>query len=247
MVWIFTLASVIGVSLLSFIGLITIRQDEEKMKPFLLVLVSFSAGALLGDVFLHVLPEAVAHRGFSLSISLWILGGVLIFFVLEKFVQWHHCHFPQAHVHGKPLAFMNLIGDGLHNFIDGVVIAGSYLVSMPVGLATTIAVILHEIPQELGDFGVLMHGGFTRQKALLFNFLSAVTAILGALVVLFFTASPAPLLEKLLPFTAGSFLYIAGVDLLPELHKEQNPLPSLIQFLSFIAGMAIMLALLLLG
>lgn len=248
MIWIYTLASVLGVSLISFIGIITFQRDEEKMKPFLLVLVSFSAGALLGDVFIHLLPQAIEESGgLTISISLWILGGILVFFVLEKFIQWHHCHIPQEHTHPpRPLAVMNLIGDGLHNFIDGLIIAGSYLVSVPVGLATTVAVVLHEIPQEIGDFGVLMHGGFTRARVLVLNFMSALLALFGALVVLFFNISSISLHEFLIPFTAGGFLYIAGADLIPELHKETNPLNSLVQFLSLISGIAIMLALLLL-
>ncbi len=244
----YILGSVLGVSLISFIGIITFQRDEEKMKPFLLVLVSFSAGALLGDVFIHLLPEAVeAGAGLKISMSLWILGGILVFFILEKFIQWHHCHLPQEHTHAaKPLAVMNLIGDGLHNFIDGLIIAGSYFVSVPVGLATTVAVVLHEIPQEIGDFGVLIHGGFTRSRVLLLNFISALMAILGALVVIFFNTSSISLHELLIPFTAGGFLYIAGADLIPELHKETNPLNSLVQLLSLISGIAIMLALLLL-
>lgn len=247
MIWLYIIASVIGVSLISFIGILTFQRDEEKMKPFLLVLVSFSAGALLGDVFIHLLPEAVEESGLKISMSLWILGGILLFFVLEKFIQWHHCHLPQEHTHAtKPLAMMNLIGDGLHNYIDGLIIAGSYLVSIPVGLATTIAVVLHEIPQEIGDFGVLMHGGLTRSRVLVLNFLSAILAILGALTVLFLNTPAFSLHNILIPFTAGGFLYIAGADLIPELHKELNPLNSLVQLLSLISGIAIMLALLLL-
>lgn len=248
MTWVYIIASVLGVSLISFIGIVTFQREEDKMKPFLLVLVSFAAGALLGDVFIHLLPEAVEEKGLNISMSLWILGGILIFFILEKFIQWHHCHLPEEHAHRpKPLAIMNLVGDGLHNFIDGLIIAGSYFVSVPIGLATTIAVALHEIPQEIGDFGVLIHSGLNRSRVLILNFMSALMAVLGALVVIFFTtAATVSLHEFLIPFTVGGFIYIASADLIPELHKELNPLNSLVQLLSLIAGIAIMLALLLL-
>lgn len=244
--WILVLGSVAIVSLISFIGLLGLQMESEKMRPFLLVLVSFSAGALLGDVFIHLLPEAVKATGLSLPISLWILCGILIFFMLEKFIHWHHCHLPEAHQHTKPLAFMNLVGDGLHNFIDGAVIAGSYLVSMPLGVATTIAVVLHEIPQEIGDFGVLIHAGLKKSRVIFLNFISALMAIVGAVIILGFSVSSDAILGILTPFTIGGFLYIAGTDLIPELHKETNPVSSLIQFISFIGGMAVMLALLLL-
>lgn len=246
MIWLLVLGSVVVVSLISFVGLLSFQSDADKVRPFLLVLVSFSAGALLGDVFIHLLPEAVEANGLHLGLSLWILGGILLFFVLEKFVHWHHCHLPEAHNHPKPFAFMNLVGDGLHNFIDGAVIAGSYLISVPLGFATTIAVVLHEIPQEIGDFGILMHAGLQKSKVILLNFASALTAVLGAVVVLGLGISSDTVLNVLAPFTVGGFLYIAGTDLIPELHKETNPVSSLIQLLSFIGGIAVMLALLLL-
>ncbi|MBI4994685.1 ZIP family metal transporter [Candidatus Peregrinibacteria bacterium] len=245
-VWIYTIASVIIVSLISFVGILAFLKDTQKIKPFLIMLVSFSAGALFGDAFIHLLPETVENNGFTISVSLYVLSGILLFFILEKFIQWHHCHAPQEHEHAtKPLAFMNLFGDGLHNFIDGAVIAGSYLVSIPLGITTTIAVVLHEIPQEIGDFGVLLHSGLTKSKALMFNFFSATAAILGAIVVLLLNTNSANAIEMLVPFTAGGFIYIAGTDLMPEIHKEIKLPNSILQFLSFIGGIAIMSALLL--
>lgn len=246
MVWIYTLASVIVVSLISIVGILVFFEDENKIKPLLLVMVSFSAGALLGDTFIHLLPEAVENGEFGITTSVSVLSGILVFFILEKFVHWHHCHSPHEHKHSKPVAVMSLVGDGLHNFIDGMVIAGSYLVSIPLGITTTIAVILHEIPQEIGDFGILMHSGMQKLKALMWNFIAATTAILGAIVVLVFTANTGQGLAFLIPFTAGGFIYIAGVDLIPEIHKEVSPCKSLIQFLSFVGGISIMFALLLL-
>lgn len=243
MIWLFALSSVIATSLISLIGVISFRWNTAEIKPYLLILVSFSAGALLGDVFLHLLPETLEGRPFSINISFGILAGILIFFVLEKFIHWHHCHTPQEHQHTHPLAFMNICGDGLHNFIDGMIIGGSYLVSVPVGVATTIAVILHEIPQEISDFGVLLHSGLSKSKALLFNFLSAATAIIGTIIVLLLGLKSGVVQGILTPFAIGGFIYIAGSDLIPELHKETKPLSSLVQFLSFVSGIAIMMAL----
>lgn len=246
MVWIYTIASVIIVSLISFVGILAFMGGGQKIKPLLLILVSFSAGALFGDAFIHLLPEAVSENGFSIQISLYLLSGIILFFILEKFIQWHHCHSPQEHeCKPKPLAFMNLFGDGLHNFIDGVIIAGSYLVNIQLGIATTIAVILHEIPQEIGDFGVLIHSGLTKSRALMFNFLSASLAVLGAVIILLLNTNSENALQILVPFTAGGFIYIAGTDLMPEIHKEVKLSNSILQFLSFISGIAVMSLLLL--
>src|SRR3989338_3847877 len=177
--------SVILVSIISFIGLFTISLKEEKLKKIIFYLISFSAGALLGDVFIHLIPELIEKNKFSLTTSISILGGIGIFFILEKFIHWQHCHgnvMQKNHIHS--FAYTNLVGDALHNFIDGAVIAATYLVSIPAGLATTIAVVLHEIPQEVGDFGVLIHGGFTKSKALVLNFLSALPPLLGAVLAI---------------------------------------------------------------
>src|SRR3989338_2532566 len=180
--WIYSLVSVLIISLISFIGIFTFFIKEKTLKQALLILISFSTGALLGDTFIHLLPEVVSEYGFSIIVSLYILCGMLLFFILEKFLHWRHCHIPTSKQHPHPLAMINLVGDGLHNFIDGMVIAGSYLVSVPLGIATTLAVLFHEIPQEMGDFGVLLHAGLSKKKALFFNFLSAMAAFLGAIL-----------------------------------------------------------------
>ncbi len=248
---IYTLISVVIVSLLSFIGAATLFMKSKSVSKYLLFLVSLSAGSLFGDVFIHLLPETVKAEGFTLLVSLSVLGGIMLFFVLEKFVHMHHHDIPEAqkstHHHAYYLGIMNLLGDGLHNFIDGLVIAGSYLVSMPIGIATTIAVIFHEIPQELGDFGVLLYSGMSVKKALLFNFLSALTAIVGALVGLAIGHRSSTFLNILLPFTAGGFLYIAGSNLIPELHKEAGWMESLSHFAALLLGIGIMVLLLMMG
>ena len=138
---------------------------------------------------------------------------------------------------------MNLLGDALHNFMDGLIIAGSYLTSIPLGVSTTLAVVLHEIPQEMGDFSVLLKGGFTKSKALLYNFLTALSALLGALLV-FIVGNVPSLVDAIVPFTAGGFIYIATADLIPELHKETLPTKSLVQLFGFVVGIVIMFALL---
>lgn len=251
---ILSLASVILVSLISLIGLASISVKEEKLRKILIYLVSFSAGALLADAFIHLLPEAVKTRGFTLQISIYILLGIGISFVIEKIIHWHHCHHTHSteclkehhnRIHAEPFAKMNLIGDAVHNFIDGLIIGGSYLVSIPVGLASTLAVILHEIPQEIGDFGILLHGGYTRKKALFLNFITALTAVAGAIIAILISQLTPHLTEFLVPFAAGSFIYIAGSDLVPELHKETNAKKSAIQLLTSILGVFIMMALLL--
>lgn len=246
-IWSSTLLSVFIVSLISLIGVFFLAMKSSKLNNILKLLVSFATGALFGDVFIHIMPE-IANRGFVASDSLYILAGILVFFVLEKVVQWHHCHYPEHSEHKtKPLATMNLVGDGLHNLIDGMVIAGSYLLSFEIGLTTTIAVILHEIPQEIGDFAVLLYSGLTKAKALFFNFLSALVAMVGALVVLIL-AGNSPGFTFLIPFTAGGFIYIAGVDMLPELHKESYSFKtSVSQLLAIMAGIAIMYVLLYIG
>ena len=245
--WIYTLISVWAVSLISLIGLLTFPINEQKLRSLLLYFVSFSAGGLFADAFIHLIPEAAGSSGLELKVPIFILSGIIASFILEKLIQWRHCHIPTSEEHPHPFAYMNLFGDGVHNFIDGLVVAGSYIASLPVGIATTLAVIFHEIPQEIGDYGVLLHGGFSKNKALLFNFLTALTAVLGALVAL--ALSVVFNIENftifLLSFAAGEFIYIAGSDLVPELHKETEPSKSLLQLAAFIFGVVIILLLVL--
>ncbi len=246
-VWAYTLLSVSIVSVISLVGVFALSIKTEILKKVLLYLVSFSAGALFGDAFIHLLPEAVREDGFGINVSLSILSGIVVFFILEKFIHWHHYHDPNSKAHVHSFAITNLLGDSLHNFIDGLIIGVSYLVSIPVGVATTIAVVLHEIPQEIGDFGVLIHGGFTKTKALFFNFLTALMAVLGAVVALIIGSQTASITTILVPFAAGGFIYVAGTDLIPEMHKEVKIKKSFFQLLFFLFGIGIMAALLLKG
>ncbi|MFZ2150725.1 MAG: ZIP family metal transporter [Candidatus Absconditicoccaceae bacterium] len=212
----------------------------EKLKKTLIYLVSFSAGGLLGDAFIHLLPEVVEDNGFTILTSFFVLSGILFGLITEKVIHRNHCHMPITKTHIHPFAYMNLVGDIVHNFIDGLIIGASYLISIPTGIATSIAVLLHEIPQEIGDFGVLIHGGFSKKRALLVNFLTALTAIVGVVIALSLSQYSSQLVQFLIPFAAGSFIYIAGSDLIPELHKENKLLQGLLQILCFLLGIGLM-------
>jgi len=232
--------SVFLVSLISIIGVMVIAIHERILRKFMLYFVSFSTGALLGNVFLHLLPEVIEHSD-DLSQGLFIvLIGILISFMIEKFIHWRHCHSLECASHVKPVGSLVIIGDAAHNIIDGILIATSYLVSIPLGIATTTAVILHEIPQEFGDFAVLLHSGFSKGKALLFNFLSALTAFLGVFIVFGLAQNVGDIETILLPLAAGNFLYIAGADQIPELHTETSFKSAFFQLLFMIAGIALM-------
>ncbi len=256
-VYAYSSASVAIVSLISLVGLFTISLKEDVLKKYVFLLVSLAVGALLGDAFIHLIPEAfeaAAEIGTSAtSVSLAIIGGALIFFIIEKFLHWHH-HAAGEHDHETihPTGRMILISDGVHNFIDGLIIGASFLVSTEVGIATTIAVILHEIPQEIGDFGVLIHSGYSRAKALWFNFLSALASVVGVIVALVMGAvgsagsSSETLVSGLIPLAAGGFIYIAMSDLIPELHKSKSAGVShaALQFAAVIVGVVAMVLLL---
>lgn len=245
--WVFSLVSVVLVSLISVIGILALWLNDKTLRKILLYLVSFSAGSLFGDAFIHLIPEAIETSGPIASVSILILFGILFSFMVERFLQWRHCHIPTSNAHPHSFAYMNLFGDAVHNLIDGLIIGGSYLVSIPVGIATTLAVILHEIPQELGDFGVLVYGGFQKRKALWFNFLTALAAIAGALIALALGSVMEGFAQLVIPFAAGNFIYIAGSDLIPELRKDTpEPKKAALQMVAIVAGVLVMLLLLLL-
>lgn len=244
MITFYTLLSVIIVSLISFVGVLTLVMKKELLSKSIFILVSLAVGALLGDVFVHIIPEAYEELNNPLLISLTLIGGILLFFILEKVLHWHHHTTEHAEEHPHPVGNMVLIGDGVHNFIDGVLIAASYMVSIEIGVATTIAVILHEIPQEVGNFGVLIHAGYSKVKALWYNFLSALTAVVGAIIALIVGSNIEDFATWLLPLTAGGFIYIALSDLIPELHKERRLSQGVIQVAAIIVGVLSMTLLL---
>ena len=201
---------------------------------------SLAAGVLLGEVFLHILPEITEETGMTAVTSMGILIGILASFVIEKIIHWNHCHVLPSSEHHHPVGMLALVGDGIHNTVDGALIAGSFLVSSELGIATTIAIALHEIPQEISDYALLIYSGYTRKAALLWNFCSALTAIIGALIVLLSRSEHPEFLTILMAFAAGNFLYIAGADLIPELHKETRLRSALIQLILICIGIGLM-------
>jgi zinc and cadmium transporter len=250
-IWVAALASVFIVSLLSFVGALTLVWAGAARHTFMIGLVALAAGALLGDAFFHILPEAVELTGgFGVGLGVSLLSGFLIFFLLEAGLRWGHAHGESHHDHAgksiEPFGFLNLVGDGVHNFIDGVLIGASFLVDTSLGVATTIAVALHELPQELGDFGVLLRSGFTPRRALAYNFGSALLAVLGTVLTLLLPV-PIELLEAYgMPLIAGGFIYIAAADLVPELHHHNEHRFVPIVYFGMVLGMLSMLGLLLL-
>jgi zinc and cadmium transporter len=245
-IWIYTLISVTIVSMLSLLGLAAFPFGEDKIKKFLIWAVAFAGGTLLGDAFLHLIPEAYS-AGDGIGIAFSILTGILTFFVLEKFIHWHHCHDIDCDEHNPTFSYVIMMGDAAHNFIDGMIIAASYVVSVPIGIATTLAVIFHEIPHEIGDFASMLYGGFSKQKALLYNFLAGIVAIFGALLVLAINANVTNVTYYLVPFAAGGFIYVASADIIPELHRSTRIWHSLAQLLFIICGIGIMYGLLVFG
>jgi zinc and cadmium transporter len=227
------------VSLISLVGILTLFLKKELLNKVLLVLVALSAGGLLGGAFLHLLPEAVEEAGATLDIFLYLLLGFCLFFVLEQFLRWRHEHGTVHKV--QPFSYLILISDSVHNFIDGLIIAASFVVSFHIGIVTTLAVALHEIPQELGDFGVLIYGGFSRARALTFNYISAITAIVGGVTGYYLSSAMEDSTIYLLSFAAGSFIYIAAADLIPEIKHTTDLKRSLLHFVAFLAGLALML------
>jgi zinc and cadmium transporter len=243
-IWLNVFLSLVVVSALSFIGAITLMLRQERLKNLLLYLVSFSAGALLGDVFLHLLPE-MRDTGFGVKEGAFILAGIIVFFVFEKYIHWHHSHVEhQEGIHA--VVYLTIAGDSLHNMLDGLIIAGSFVISLPLGLATTLAVVFHEIPHELGNFAILVHGGWSAKKALWYNFLSSFAAFFGGLIVLVFAKQLQTAPSLLLALGASSFIYVALSDLIPEIQKETDFGKSTLLLVCFVLGILAMAALLLL-
>ncbi len=237
MVLVWILASTFFVSLISLVGIITLTVKEEHLNKIIFCLIGFSAGALIGSAFLHILPESL-ETSKSTVVFYYSILGIILFFLLERFLHWRHCHDKDCHVHS--FTYLNLFGEAFHNFIDGIAIAASFVISVKLGMITTLAIIMHEIPKELGNFGVLIYGGFSRQKALFYNFLSALMAIFGALVGYFISDFAHGFLNFIMPLTAGGFIYIAASDLIPEIHKEKDQKRATLAFIAFLIGIAFM-------
>ena len=263
-VWLLALGSVLVISLISLAGVFTLSLGPARLERAVFLLVSFAVGAMLGGALLHLIPESYERLGAGPRTGGLVLGGVLGFFVLEKFLHWRHQHgAPEAlegatghvHAHGshghhaEPFTALSLAGNVAHNLIDGAIVAAAYLVSVPTGLVTTLAVMLHEIPQEIGNFGVLVYGGYSPRRALLFNFGAGLVGLVGAAVALLVGGRMPGFSDALLPVTAGAFLYIAGSDLIPELNRRHSypASKSVGQLLMMVLGVAVMALPLLLG
>lgn len=233
----YALVSVVLVSLISLIGVFTISLKQEFINKIILILVAFATGSMLGAAFFDILPEAV-ELGDG-NVFTYVFFGIIIFFVVERYIHWRHCHIRECEKHYHPVTYLNLIGDALHNFIDGSLIAAGFLASVPLGIVTTFAIAAHEIPQEIGDFAILVNGGFSRSKALIFNFISSLAAVLGAITTFFFARDIEGLVPVILAVAGGGFIYIAMTDLIPEIHKETRKENIVIQSVALILGAAI--------
>jgi zinc and cadmium transporter len=233
LLWI--LLSTFIVSIISFIGIFTLSLKEKWMESLLVIFVALSAGVMMGSAFLNLIPEAIEAN--ESGTFLMVLAGFSVFFLIERLLHWRHCHKRKCPVH--TFAYMNLVGDGVHNFIDGLIIAAGFITDFSLGLITTFAVALHEIPQEISDFGVLVYGGFSKTRALMVNFLSALMAMAGGIIGFLFFSYVHMSVSFLLPFAAGGFIYIAASDLIPEISKYKHIRNSFIYFGVFLLGIMI--------
>ena len=234
---IYIIASTFAIALIAFIGIFTLALKDKVLNKILLVLVSLSAGALMGGAFLHLLPEATENSE-GITAFIFVLIGFILFFIIEKVLHWRHCHKGKCDTH--TFHYMNLIGDSIHNFIDGLIISAGFVSSTPLGITTAIAIAAHEIPQEIGDFGVLIYGGFKKKKAIVLNFAVALTIVVGGIVGYLISKNVEHAVVFLLPFAAGGFIYIAATDLVPEIKKELDIKKSMATMLVFICGILLM-------
>jgi len=241
--YIYAFVSVLIVSSVSLVGVFIISLKEEFVRKYIFIFISAAVGSLLGDAFIHLIPEALGNSSNATFTSILIIFGILIFFILEKFLHWHHHGEDKNKPHIHPIGNIALFSDGIHNLIDGIIIGASFIVSIPVGIATTIAVFLHEIPQEIGDFAVLLHSGYTKKRALWLNFLSALSAVFGVIIVFILGKTTEGFIMWILPIAAGGFIYIAVADLIPELHKTKETKHSVAQIVAVIVGVLAMIAL----
>jgi len=226
------------ISLVSLLGLLFIKIRKNRLKGEILTLVGVATGALLGDAFLHLIPESMAIIN-AQKTGLMVITGILIFFTLEKILKWRHCHDIDCDQKNQ-LATISILADSIHNLIDGLIIGSSFMISVPVGISTSLAVFMHEIPQEIGDFAILIHGGYSVKKACLLNLSSALLSVVGVLII-WLVKDIAKIQGELMAITAGGFIYLAASDLIPELHRHESKIKeSLWQMLSVVTGLGIM-------
>jgi len=229
--------SSIVLAAVSLDGALAVLLSRKIFNELIPNLVAFSAGALIGGAILHLIPESIDELGNEPSTFVLILAGIVAFYILEQFIHWHHCH-KETHDHKKPVSYLILIADGVHNLIDGLAVAAAFLTAPALGVSTLVAVVAHEIPQELGDFGILIHSGWKSGKALLFNFISSLTFLAGGLIAYFVSKDFD--VSVLLPFAAGTFIYIAAVDLIPEIKSDTKLKSKISFFIAFVLGLILM-------
>lgn len=236
--FIFSIIATILVSLISLISIFFIFIKTPVLKKLTLFFVSFAIGGLLGDAFIHLLPQSFEKLGTNLNTSLLIIAGMLLFFIIEKVLRWRHCHEIDCN---NSMVTLNLVGDTVHNMIDGMIITASFMVSTPVGITTTLAVILHEIPQEIGHFGIFIHNGLSVFKSITYNLFSALASVLGVFLTILLGSHVTNFYLYLIPITAGGFIYLASSDLIPELHRHETKMShSIFQLFFIILGVALM-------
>jgi len=244
--WIITF-SIIGGALSVLAAGLFLLVPQAKRSALLPHMVSFAIGALLGAAFLGLLPHALSSQYVTdvHTITQTTLVGILTFFVLEKLVLWRHCHAIECEVHGSddhhhdhiaPAGSLVLLGDAVHNFVDGILIAAAFMTDIHLGIVTALAVAAHEIPQEVGDFAILLESGFSRGKAFLFNILASLTTVLGALLAYFSLQTVEALVPYVLAVAASSFIYVAVADLIPGLHKRTEVSESVRQIVLIASG-----------
>ena len=221
-------------ALLGFVGVFSLWFSKKDIGSITHILIAFAAGTLLGGAFFHLLPESMTEINFELSLLLALIGFI-VFMILESYFHWHRCEDCKIH----PFSYMIVVGDGIHNFLGGIIIAASFLASIPTGIATTLAILAHELPQQLGIFGVLIKGGFERNKAILYSFVAQSTVILGAIVGYFLATETEAFVPLLVPFAAGNFIYIAASDLVPEMHKSEGS-RKIVSIFVFVLGLLFM-------
>ncbi|MBR9704106.1 ZIP family metal transporter [Candidatus Pacearchaeota archaeon] len=233
--WIILMTSILGI--LGLAGVFTFFLSKKLLNKILFFLVALATGALLGGAFIHLIPESLEKLDYNLVLIL-LISGFAIFYFLEKALHWHHCH-KHEKCDEHPFSYLTLYGDAIHNFVDGLIIASSFIISIPLGILTSLLIMAHELPQEIGNFGILVYGGFSRGKALFYSFLAQLTAILGGILGFYFL-NLNEIAIFILPIAAGGFLYIAFMDLIPEIFKTKNKKKTLVNIVGIIIGVAIL-------
>lgn len=239
MTLLYVILATVAVSILSLVGIIFTFIKKKSISSIVKYLVSLSAGTLLGGAFFHLLPEAIEQSTTQQSLFTFVIAYV-IFLLFEIFLDWHHCHDGDCEESIHSVGYLNLFAEVIHNFIDGFVMAAAFVISPVIGVSATLAIMLHEIPQELGDFGILVHAGFSKSRALFLNLIVGLFAVVGGIVGYAFSSTFSGILPYFLAFAAGSFVYISTSDLIPEIKNHKDVKQTLILLAIFLSGIILM-------